>query len=169
MKKENKKKAKHGDVGTPERHKKNGGIIPCPKEDQDCVQGFSDWPSLMKERDIIDDEQETAFVQFLRDYQVGTLYKWKTVKSLLKSQGLDEKQAEIEREEARQNHNAVISFNRDLSLLANYGHTTIDEVEYGLVGLYLPMGSRLYSLLESLVKFYELNHRIKIKEIGCSE
>lgn len=153
---------RYGDIGTPERAIKNGGVIKAPKGNQDCVIGFSDWPSLFFDRGVIDEDQHASFLQFVRDYNVGIMYKWTVVKSLLKASGLSPEEADVEREEARVNCNAVIRFNPELKSLLNYAHTTLEEVENGMVGLYLPLGGRLLKLVEILTKYYKDNHRIKI-------
>jgi hypothetical protein len=151
---------RYGDVGPPERHLKFGGVEIKVVEGQELAFApVTDYLDAFLAAKFFNQEQYNAVYLLIRDYQIGSLYKWKIVKEYLRSQGLSDEDADREREEARRNFNVVIRYNHEFVKLANIAHLVI-----GSIGVYIPPIWKLQQLSDRLVTFYKNNERIKLEE-----
>lgn len=142
---------KYGDVGTPERHRKFGGVqednidgqLHAKAKAEDCLD------VLFLAR-VINQEQFNASYQLCRDYKIGCLYKWQRAKEYLRSAGLGPEEAEEERERSRKAFCAAIKYNPEFITIANLTHIILDQI-----GVRIPAPWKMQQLSDRLIKYYK--------------
>lgn len=150
---------RYGDIGTPQRHAKFGGVVIAVIDGQELATvGATDYLDAFLKAGIFNQDQYNSTYQLIRDYQVGFLFKWKIVKEYCRAAGLPCETADIEREEARRNYNAALRYNPEFSKLSDIAHLLLEHV-----GVYIPPPWKLRKLADRLTNFYCNHQRIVIE------
>lgn len=149
---------RYGDVGTPERHAKFGGVRETAVDGQlrgKCIESYLD---AFLENRIFNQEQHSAVYHLIRDYQKGYLWEWQIVHNYCDAHGLSHSDAEIEREVARKSFDAALRYNSEFSKLSNLAHILLEHI-----GVYIPPPWKLQQLADRLIKYYCNCPRIEIR------
>lgn len=142
---------KYSDVGTPERHKKFGGVYKDNVEGQIRARVHAeDCFDVLLIGKVINQEQYNACFQLSRDYKIGCLYKWKKAAEHLRGSGLSQEEAEEERQRAKLAFYAAIKYNPQFTRISDMTHIIIDQI-----GFSIPAPWKIQQLADRLIKYYK--------------
>jgi hypothetical protein len=147
---------KYGDIGTPERHRKFGGVRQDVVDGQKRGKGVENYLDVFLELKIWDMKQYNAAYTLIRDRQKGYLWEWKHVREYGSSGGIaiTREEFEEERDKARKAYDAALRYNREFGIIGDFANIVLEEI-----GVRIPSVWKLQQLADRLIKYYAINQR----------
>lgn len=145
---------KYGDVGTPQRHVKFGGVIETNVDGQLRGKGVENYIDAFLEAKIFNQEQFNSAYQLCRDYIIGVARRSNTTMNYNDSHGSATKSLYDMQEEARQCFNHAIRWNPSFLAISALADINIDSDAEDKIKKYKTSSEKYQRICDRLTYYY---------------